>query len=493
MPEGSSETPSRSSTPPTSKGGGGGGGAQAQLSKLRDANTKYKNLLKMAKERIQAQEEELEKLRAELKRNKTELAQEKILNAELASKAATNQTTSEQNGSHGASTATDDSGETANIVRVCQRIKVEIEDDDMSPDTDISSDDDDDDDSSSNNPARSSRRKERRAAARDDKNDNNDDDDDSQYEIWALLEYEIPAPDDPLSPKTGPPRRYKRWSRFDTETDLSDFVRCDTGEPVTIPPYSLSAEQSAQIEEEARQAVSHVTEEFRRFRVRAEVARKQADATVRALQSSNVQTTKRRIEGEDLESELAQARTDHAQLASLRTEMAEQEAHWKQAYDTLLAENNSLKSSGAEALLAAQWRHRYETCLREKEDAVTNLEMEKEKMGALMQQKGKADAGKYEMKYRDLKESFRLYRKKAKEIFEAQQRGDVGMINIDRGAEDAKLAYLRNLMVNYLSSDQAVREHMEGAICTVLKFTAEDMAKIDKQKEGADQWFNVSK
>ena len=35
----------------------------AQMNKLRDANSKYKNLLKMAKERIQQQEEELEQLR----------------------------------------------------------------------------------------------------------------------------------------------------------------------------------------------------------------------------------------------------------------------------------------------------------------------------------------------------------------------------------------------------------------------------------------------
>lgn len=37
--------------------------ASIQLSKMRDANVKYKSLLKMAKERIQAQEEEIESLR----------------------------------------------------------------------------------------------------------------------------------------------------------------------------------------------------------------------------------------------------------------------------------------------------------------------------------------------------------------------------------------------------------------------------------------------
>jgi hypothetical protein len=92
-----------------------------------------------------------------------------------------------------------------------------------------------------------------------------------------------------------------------------------------------------------------------------------------------------------------------------------------------MQENAALKSSGSEALLAAQWRLRYETLLKEKEELAERLQMHVEKADALADQRRKVDAGKYEMKYRDLKESFRLYRKKAKEIFEAQQRGDVGV------------------------------------------------------------------
>ena len=59
----------------------------------------------------------------------------------------------------------------------------------------------------------------------------------------------------------------------------------------------------------------------------------------------------------------------------LRAEMAQQEAHWKEAYDVLVAENNALKSSGSEALLASQWRQRYETLLKEKEDLENKLKM----------------------------------------------------------------------------------------------------------------------
>ena len=104
--------------------------------------------------------------------------------------------------------------------------------------------------------------------------------------------------------------------------------------------------------------------------------------------------------------------------------MAEQENHWKEAYDTLLAENTALKSSGAEALLAAQWRQRYETSQRERDDLETNFKMLQNEVDILQDRNKAKDAGKYEIKYRDLKESFRLYRKKAKEIFEAQQSGN---------------------------------------------------------------------
>ena len=330
-------------------------------------------------------------------------------------------------------TGIDTAESTCSIVRVCRCIKVEADDNDSeydgpklssingnstlgsTPNTSISS--------------LSQHQQQQQQPLDMNTNDEEMNQDGALIEIWALIEYEAMSTESttPDGMFSGPAKRFKRWRRFHSESALSDHIRRDTGEPITIPPYSLSPYQSERIEEEARQAVTHITEEFRRFRVRAEVARKQADATVRALQNSNVETAQRRIEGQDLASELAQARTDHAQLNNLKSEMAEQEAHWKQAYDTLLAENVALRSSGSEALLAAQWRQRYEACLREKEDLQTNLIMEREKLENVIDHKKHEDAGKYELKYKDLKESFRLYRKKAKEIFEAQQRGDVAV------------------------------------------------------------------
>merc|ERR1712157_127575 len=164
----------------------------------------------------------------------------------------------------------------------------------------------------------------------------------------------------------------------------------------------------------------------------------------------------------------------------------EQETHWKSAYETLLAENNALKSSGAEALLAAQWRQRYEACNREKEDLVTKLTM-------LTDKAKNNDIHKYETKYRELKDAFRSYRRKAKEIFDDVQRDQHAGNFTARVTEDAKLQYLRNLMVNYLSSDQEIREHMESAICTVLKFSDEEKARIEKKRLENENWLSIVK
>jgi hypothetical protein len=65
---GNKETPNNSHGTGGAAVGAAGGAtppskAAVQMQKMRDANTKYKNLLKMAKERIEQQDEELKKLR----------------------------------------------------------------------------------------------------------------------------------------------------------------------------------------------------------------------------------------------------------------------------------------------------------------------------------------------------------------------------------------------------------------------------------------------
>lgn len=403
-----------------------------QISKLKNANDKYKSLLKMAKERIQTQEDDMEKLKEQVsalnKRNEELSA--------IAAAAVSSSNSGKGDDPQHKSDICDQSDSL--LIRVWQRVKVET----SSPDVE------------------------------------------SGYEIWALLEFES-DPDTTLTPT-----RTKQWKRFMSEQALSDYIRRDNnlmGDRITLPAYSLTPEQSLALEEDGKKNLGQITEEFRRYRVKAEVARRQADDQLKTLQSGNVVNTQKRIEGQDIEKELAQARSEHIQLETLKRELAEQESHWKSAYETILAENNALKSSGAEALLAAQWRQRYEACNREKDDLSTKLQMVTDKAK-------NTDMHKYEAKYRELKDAFRSYRRKAKEIFDDVQKDSAGAGNFSaRVTEDAKIQYLRNLMVNYLSADPEIREHMEIAICTVLKFSDEEKARIEKKRLETDNWFSMIK
>lgn len=456
-----------------------------QMMKLKEANAKYKSLLKMAKERIQTQAEELGDLQAEVEKTKNEMSNNESHSSSSSLNNGSGSTESayfsykyDVPATSGLDATSSDSA-TCSIVRVCQRIKVESSDD-HNPDTTPS---DNNDTSQQQHQQQHQNHQQQQQQSPP-----------ATILLWALIEYELTLPETPdtVNTFTPPPsHRFLRWRSFPSPLSLSDHIRRTSGEPIHLPPYSLTPTQSQTLESNAHATVTSLTEEFRRFRVKSEVARRQADATIRSLQNSNVGKVKRRMEGEDLEDELAQARVDHGEVVRLRAEGMEVEARWKEAYDVLVVENRRLRGSGSEALLAAQWRQRYEGTLREREELETLLEMEREKGGEQKREKRREDAGKYESKYKDLKESFRMYRKKAKEIFEAQQRGEVAMLDIgDKGAEDAKISYLRNLMVNYLSSDPGVRDHMEGAIGTVLKFSNEDSAKISKQKLLSDSsWF----
>jgi hypothetical protein len=442
-----------------------------QLKKLTEANNKYKNILKLARDRIQAHEEELTTLRSTNAQLQGQLEEKES----ALKKAATN-----AEGSKGKRKETIVPADAVTVIsHVYQRVSV--------PPT-----------STAAHAASAN------ASA-------------AETEIWALIEFRTFSEESPQYNK-----KYKEWLSFHSESQLQDYIRRDTGEPLTLPPFSMTPDQSARIELEAEQRVSKVTEEFRRFRVKSELARKQAEAQIRELQSAKNQTVAQQLErGDDshnndsnglgsagggahrqLENNAIGGRAMQLQLERLKAEMATQEAYWKESYDTLLAENTALKQTGSEALLASQWRQRYETCKSEKQQLEQALQASTGVSGPNATT-SPDDAEKYEQKYRDLKESFRLYRKKAKEIFEAQQQQNGGTggglssaeaIHItSNSSSDAKLSYLKNLMINYLTADPAVRPHMETAIGTVLQFTNDEKKLVDSKKTAAAvanaSWF----
>ena len=330
----------------------------AQLKRLNDANGKYKNLLKLAKERIEKQEEETNTLKlenAQLSERILEFEEKEALWALNATTVPGNGSTNDELGDSNRNTALQSaSGVESSILRICQRTQNKLND--------------------------------------------------GSSEIWALVEMQSTAEDGSNS------RRYKEWKRFETESQLQDYIRLETGEPIVLPPYALSQEQSRLIQEQAEQQILKVNDEFRRFRVKAELARKQSESLIRELQASLTQKVAQQIQNGNEDSlghtfissdmtEAEQVRALTNQLDRVKRDVTAQESKWKQSYEALVAENNALKSSGSQVSLVDQWRKRYEQCLKEKDDLEKRIKFSSPTAEA---------NNEYEAKYKDLKGSNKM-------------------------------------------------------------------------------------
>lgn len=448
------------STPtPTTPNNNSKAQAHAQIQKLKEANNKYKQLLKLARERIETQQEELKQAQLEQQQ------QHSVAGTFTSSHASNN---NNYNNIHGHSHGNQE--ENGVIIRVIH------------------------------------------CTCEEDPQENAVMGEDDSKVIWALFEYETAPPADDLVVETSVIyKRWKKWMAFDNETELADFVRRDAvaGEPLVIPPFSISVRESEAIQNEARQAVAHVTEEFRRYRVRAEVSRKQADAALKAARITNVDHAQKRIvkNHNDNNTRDNSQHEDDDTIKRLKSALLEQDLRWKEAYDVIEQENRLLKEGGpkAEATLASQWRRRFEECLKEKDDLTAKMEMMTTAKKNSSDSNGGSEYAKLETKYRSLKDEYKLYRRKAKEIFDSQQHHQMnsngrrrnsvnhhyadenGGVGSDGSlSEDPRIPYLRSLMIQYFTSKDELKEPMENAIFTVLKFSSKDRDKIKERREAID-------
>eukprot|EP01038_Epipyxis_sp_PR26KG_P014998 gene14998-20175_t len=90
--------------------------------------------------------------------------------------------------------------------------------------------------------------------------------------IWLLIEYEDSNDD--------------VWKSFTDEQLMVDFIQRIPGVPLICPPKCLSVEESTRIEEDSKRKVERIVEEFRRYKVRTEIAKKQKDAETKQANSN---------------------------------------------------------------------------------------------------------------------------------------------------------------------------------------------------------------
>jgi hypothetical protein len=176
--------------------------------------------------------------------------------------------------------------------------------------------------------------------------------------IWILVEYDHHHSDS--------------WRSFSTEQDLDDFIRRLPGGTLTKPQRCYSVTESAQIESEAKTKIDKVVDEFRRYKVKMEIARKQSSVDTKHRQAVIEDSG---IVVDEEHNSVDQYLKYKEENSRLQSQLSSIEAKWKLAYEKLVRENESLRLSGGEALLAAQWRERYETTSKEKYDLQEKLKV----------------------------------------------------------------------------------------------------------------------
>ena len=212
---------------------------------------------------------------------------------------------------------------------------------------------------------------------------------DMENRIWILVEYE----------STGDSRNTDdRWMSFNNDEDLDDFVQRIPGVPLQKPHRSLTPTESSTIETECKKKVERIVEEFRRFKVKFEIARKQKDVENKHnAMNRGTPMTPTTMERSMMD---ANGHNDHdsEEISKLQNLLSEQDAKWQTAYEKVVKENELLRNRGNENLLATQWRERCEATMKERDEL-------NEKLKVYVKN---SDGKSIEQAYLNLKEEYRV-------------------------------------------------------------------------------------
>jgi hypothetical protein len=297
------------------------------------------------------------------------------------------------------------------------------------------------------------------------------------------------------------------WQCFNSEQDLVDFVSRIPGAPLTIPPRSLSSTESLQIENEAKSIVDKVVEDFRRYKVKMEIALKQKDVDVK--KASNIRSTEITSNNSDNSEEYID------ELQRLKAQLAAQELKWKTAYEKVTKENELLRSRGSDTMVATQWRERYESCIKDRDELTEKLRIftssssnSSDKLSA-PSPNGNVDENKsLAQSYIELRDEYKEFRRKVLAI--EKQRSQEGTkknensVTYDNtstntmklGMGESKIQYIRQMVFQYLSCrDSVVKPHIESALIAIFRFNSDEKNAIEsrqKEEEGQDPLTSIT-
>lgn len=299
------------------------------------------------------------------------------------------------------------------------------------------------------------------------------------------------------------------------------FRRAGTEElDFDLPPPCISVEESERLRgevESMQRDLQKVTENFRRFRVRSEIVRKQKEAELLRVSDNNLKYKQHNIVGQDVQEELKLAQMkvekltkDHAEsevarerledeLKKLQQELRKQQSDLRrQKSESFYAERDSGTTAHGELLSdkdgsatkltdqLAKLKREYDNyrtrvlgLLQQKDDEITKLKVQCESSTTTSGALATPAPKQFSPKTQPATPS-------SAPVSNLERRNTTSAVNkmLIKKKRSVDTAYLKNIILKYMAADgePETREHMEAAIATVLEFTPEDVKFIQKKR-----------
>lgn len=155
---------------------------------------------------------------------------------------------------------------------------------------------------------------------------------------------------------------------------------------------------------------------------------------------------------------------ERARLGLLKKQMEEQEAKWKEDYNRLMEENDELKKQGEFAQKEQEWQERYEEALKEKDEAMARMREEQQ----MLMEKQQLEAAR--LKEREERSTQLLLRaasaaQREKERYEAAlKEKDDAMLELQKGASTQSQDALEMDQEGPSCPDDLIQEEEEGLV-----------------------------
>ncbi len=315
------------------------------------------------------------------------------------------------------------------------------------------------------------------------------------------------------------------WRGFESEIELVTFVRENTSawggaEGISIPVTCLTPQETMELQAESEAKVMKIREDYRRYRVQAELRQKHKDAEVRMIAANTISTKQKELgshwgggEAENPENHSipnsvrrrditthgihGSLETDRSlesklskRVKELEAELKQQAEVWHMVHSKTPKEFIALRREGSETEIAMQWRKRYEAAIQDKENALAKLDMLRSSGGGDRHVSGSAQSSDKDLhkKYNSLKEEYRLYRKKTMEALNSRDGGTrTGGGGVNLGGDinnESKLPYAKQVFIQFLMTDDlAHKETLERVLMAVLEFSDDEREKVQKTRE----------